>query len=110
MHVAQRLKDRGTYNSALREQRSRVAMSDQRGLLWRQLRKPGAIAGHDFTIARPALRDPGIRTEQEAVGIFFEEATPFRRQLASALGDAAAVGQFTPELRIFRQHGGDAVA
>jgi hypothetical protein len=48
------------------KQRLSVAVSNLRGDLWHQ---PGAIAGHDVAVDLPALVDPGVGAEQEAIGI-----------------------------------------
>src|ERR1700709_534985 len=64
----------GSPTLLLRKQPPRVAMRNLLRHRRRQLRQPSAIAGHDLAIARPTLGDPGIRAEQEAVGIALEQA------------------------------------
>ena len=50
----------------------------------RQLREPLAIALHDRVVGEPALVDPGIGAEQEALRVAREQRTPVGRQLAAA--------------------------
>src|SRR5215470_13489617 len=76
-----------------------IPMRDARGLLCRQLPQPVAIARHDRAVARPALIDPGVGAEEEAVGIAGEQLAPFGRY-AAALGNPAAIGQFHHQRRV----------
>ena len=57
-----------------------VAEGDSFGHGRRQLRQPGPVFGHDAAVAVPALADPGVGAEQEAVGIALEQPLPFRQQ------------------------------
>src|SRR6478609_1662643 len=86
------------------KQRPRISMRNLRRDLWRKLTEPATIPRHDLAVAFPALLDPGVGAEQEAVGMAFEQGAPFRRQLSAAVGDAAAVGEFAPEFWIFCKH------
>src|SRR6201988_4616276 len=83
------------------EQRPRIAVRNLGRDLWRQLRQPGAIPRHDLAVAFPALVDPGVGAEQEAIGMALEQRAPFRRQFSAAIDDAAAVGEFAPKFWIF---------
>ena len=82
------------------EQPLRVAVGDVARLLGRKLREPGAVVLEDRVVAEPALVDPGVGADQEAVGMAREQVAPFARELARAVGDAAAVGQLAPQRRI----------
>src|SRR6266849_9724752 len=79
------------------EEPLRVAKSDSLGGFARQLRKPGAVPGDDLSVSVPALGDPGVRAEQEAVGIFFEQAPPLRREPAVAAGAARAIRELASQ-------------
>src|SRR5215475_15587020 len=85
------------------EQPLSVAMGDALGLVLGKLRKPAAVGLHDGVVAEPALVDPGIGAEQEAIGMTREELAPLGRELAAALADAAAVGELAHQLGICLQ-------
>src|SRR6267143_5667776 len=74
-----------------------VPKSDSLGGIARQLGKPGAVSGDYLSVNVPALRDPGVRAEQETVGIFFEQAPPLRREPAVAAGDARAIRELASQ-------------
>src|SRR5262249_26346486 len=80
-----------------------VAMGDALGLVLGKLRQPAAGALPGGVIAEPALVDPGIGAEQEAIGMTGEELAPLGRELAAALADAAAVGELAHQLGICLQ-------
>src|SRR5215468_2682766 len=73
------------------EQPLGIAVGDAPGLLLGKLRQPAAIGLHDGVVAEPALVDPGIGAEQEAIGMTSEELAPLGRKLSAALTKAAAV-------------------
>ena len=74
---------------------------DALGLIRRQLHEPLAIALHQPVIGKPALVDPGIRSNQKAIRMTREQVAPFRRQRAAVAGDAAAIGQLTDKRGYF---------
>jgi hypothetical protein len=67
-------------------------MRDSPGLVLGQLREPAAVFLHDAVVGKPALIDPGVRPEQETVGVACEDVAPAIRQ-RRAIGDAAAIRQ-----------------
>src|SRR5262245_44832745 len=85
------------------EQPLGIAVGDAFGLILGKLRQPAAIGLHDGVVAEPALVDPGIGAEQEAIGMTSEELAPLGRKLAAALTEAAAVGEFAHQLGICLQ-------
>src|SRR5215831_8560246 len=85
------------------EQPLGVAMGDALGLVLGKLRKPAAVGLHDGVVAEPALVDPSIGAEQEAIGMTGEELAPLGCELAAALADAAAVGELAHQLGICLQ-------
>src|SRR5262249_6828011 len=82
------------------EQPLGVAGGDPLRLVGRQLREPAAIALHQPVIGEPALVDPGVGADQEAIGVFGEQRAPVGGELARAVGDAAAIRELTPQ-RVF---------
>src|SRR5215471_10851771 len=93
---------RGLFDPAA-EQPLGIAVGDALGLIRGKLREPAAVGLHDGVVAEPALVDPGIGAEQEAIGMTSEELAPLGRKLAAALTDAAAVGEFAHQLGIYLQ-------
>src|SRR6516164_1227404 len=85
------------------EQPLGVAIGDALGLVLGKLRQPAAVGLHDGVIAEPALVDPGIGAEQEAIGMTSEELAPLGRQLAAAFADAATVGELAHQLGVCLQ-------
>src|SRR5262249_23344561 len=69
-------------------------------LILGQLRQPVAIALDDAVVGKPALVDPGVRANQEAIGMALEKLAPCLRELAVRLGDAAAVREFAQQRRM----------
>src|SRR5262245_20203849 len=82
------------------EQPLGIAVGDALGLVLGKLRKPAAVGLHDGVIAEPALVDPSIGAEQEAIGMTGEELAPLSRELAAALADATAVGKLAHQLGV----------
>src|SRR6516165_4357157 len=82
------------------EQPLGIAVGDAFGLILGKLRQPAAIGLHDGVVAEPALVDPGIGAEQEAIGMTSEELAPLGRKLAAAFADAATVGELAHQLGI----------
>src|SRR5262245_19267039 len=78
-------------------------MGDALGLVLGKLREPAAVGLHDGVVAEPALVDPSIGAEQEAIGMTGEELAPLGHELAAALADAAAVGELAHQLGIYLQ-------
>src|SRR6516165_8492040 len=85
------------------EQPLGVAMGDALGLVLGKLRQPAAVGLHDGVIAEPALVDPSIGAEQEAIGMTGEELAPLGRELAAALAEATAVGELAHQLGVCLQ-------
>src|ERR1700674_2769486 len=75
------------------EQPLGIARSDAPRLVSRQLGEPAAILAHDVVVADPALVDPRVGPEQEAVAVLGKYLPPLGAQPAAAFGDAAAVGE-----------------
>src|SRR5262249_32325717 len=82
---------------------ARRCMGDALGLVLGKLRKPAAVGLHDGVVAEPALVDPSIGAEQEALGMTGEDLAPLGRELAAALADAAAVGELAHQLGVCLQ-------
>src|SRR5262245_36702786 len=85
------------------EQPLGIAVGDAFGLILGKLRQPAAIGLHDGVVAEPALVDPGIGAEQEAIGMTSEELAPLGRKLAAAFADAATVGELADQLGVCLQ-------
>src|SRR5262245_65994547 len=56
------------------EQPLGIAVGDAFGLILGKLRQPAALGLHDGVVAEPALVDPGIGAEQEAIGMTSERS------------------------------------
>ena len=74
-------------------------MADAPRLLLGKLRQPAAIGPHDCVVAKPALVDPCVRAEQEAIGMTGEQFSPLGGKLALAVGEPAAVGYVSSSSR-----------
>src|SRR5258705_7921716 len=81
----------------------RIAVRDEAGLVGRKVGQPATVLLHGALVGGPALVDPGVGTEQKTVGMACKQIPPFRRY-ATAIADAAAIGQFCPKRRGGFQH------
>ena len=64
-----------------------IAKGDFFGDIGRKLCQPATLACHDVAVAIHAFIDPGIRTNQDAFGIFLSI------QSEAVVGDDVAIGQ-----------------
>ena len=67
-------------------------MRDALRLFLGQLREPAAVCLEDPVIGKPALVDPGIGAEQEALGVARKQDFPLRRELARRVDDFVILG------------------
>jgi hypothetical protein len=68
------------------EQPLGIAVRDAPGLVFGELAEPVAVFAHQVVVLEPALVDPGVRADQEPVGVSAEQLAPFGRQLARSVG------------------------
>src|SRR5947207_13171424 len=80
------------------EQAFGICPCDRLSNIGGQLGEPAAVPGHDFTVPLPALVDPRVGTDQEAIAVPQEQPAPLGPEV-SILGHVVTIGQLTPERR-----------